>query len=83
MTTPNIETAALIREYAQWLLDECGHTPLLAAIVNTDASSAEGCCHMGRALIALTDGLSDPPYRVGGAMCDPRVTEIARRLSSR
>ena len=46
----------------------------------TDATSAEACCHMGRALLLIEDGLSDPPYRLGGGDCDPRKAYIAARL---
>lgn len=85
MTTPTIETARLVREYAQWALDECyldneTKDPLLTAIVGTKPADAEACCHMGCALIALEEATSDAPYRLGGDMCDPRITEIAKRL---
>jgi hypothetical protein len=83
MTTfPAHETAALIREYAQWALDECWNSPehLLLAIIDTDATTAGACCHMGRAMIEIEQGLEDHVYRLGGEMCDPRMTEIARRL---
>lgn len=84
-TTPNMKAAKLIRAYAQRALDENGDTtadnmPLARAIVTTNASTAEACCFMGRALLLIEDGLSDPPYRIGGAMCDPAKTTIAQRL---
>lgn len=81
------ETAELIRAYAAATILECmgegedgTYDHLLDAIVLTDATTAEACCHMGRALICLEEGLSDPPFRLGGDMCDPRVTEISVRL---
>lgn len=85
MTTPNMETARLIREYAQWALDECfseSDPPpnLLLAIAKTPAGDDEACCHMGRAMLAIEQSYADPPYRLGGTMCDPRITEIARLL---
>ncbi len=84
-TTPNIETAKLIRTYAQSLLDDCtgqdeDAPPLVLAILNTKADDAEACCHMGRALLCIHDGLSDAPSRIGGPMCDLSVTVIAARL---
>jgi len=84
-TIPAVETAKLIREYAQWAIDNTtaddeAPDPLLLAIVKTDATMADACCHMGRALLCIEHGLEDPPYRLGGDMCDPRVTIIAARL---
>lgn len=81
MTTfPNHETAKLIRAYAISAMDPAAAQPLIWAIVETNAATAEACCHLGRALILIEDGLSDLPHRVGGDMCDPRKTEIATRL---
>jgi hypothetical protein len=85
-TTPNIETARLVREYAQWVIDECYDpdddvAPLLLAITQTThPSEATAVCHMGRALLCLHDSLSDPPYRLGGERCDERVMLLAARL---
>jgi hypothetical protein len=85
--SPNMITAELIRAYAQSILDANGsqtinHPPLLWAksIVGTDDSSGEAVCHMGRAMLLIEDSYADPPYRLNGEMCDPRKTEIARRL---
>lgn len=81
-TTPNAETAKLVQAYAQAALDrdDSADQHLIWAIVKTDATSVEACCHMGRAMLLIEDGLSDLPYRLGGEMCDPRKTEIAHRL---
>ena len=97
--TPQIETATLIRAYAQDQVVEslgemearakrlravsatlCAVSATLRAIVETDASEAEACCHMGRALLCLIGSFADPPFRLGGALCDSRLLEIARRL---
>ena len=81
------ETAQMIRAYATAVLTECmgdgdGGTfdHLLDAITGTDATMAEACCHMGRALLCLHDRFADSPYRIGRIDCDPRITEIAARL---
>lgn len=85
--TPQIETARLIRAYVDDILTEQmgdgdggAYDHLLDAIMGTDTSDAEACCHMGRALLCLHHGLSDPLYRLGGTLCDTRLTEISRRL---
>ena len=85
--TPITETARMLREYAEAICQECmgdgqagAYDLLLDAICRTDASEAEACCHMGRALILIGDGLADPAYRVGGRYCDPRLTDLSQRL---
>lgn len=91
VATTEQETAQLIREYVEWVLDngigngDLGpYDPLLDAIAQTaeqsDAATAEACCHMGRALICLEQSVEDAKYRLGGDECDPRMTEMARRL---
>lgn len=78
-TTPSHKTAKLIRAYAQSRIDDPDEVPpILSAILTT--YDTEAVCHMGRALLCIQHGLSDPPFRLGGAMCDPRITEIAARL---
>jgi hypothetical protein len=80
--TPASITADLIRAYALHATMNYGEDEapiaLLTAIV--ESNGPEETCHLGAALLAREDGLSDPPYRLGGEMCDPRKTEIATRL---
>jgi hypothetical protein len=85
---PIVETARIIRELATEALSDVGDTPgepsatelLLKAITKTDASEAEACCHMGRALLCLHHSFSDPPYRYGGKYYPPVYQLIALRL---
>lgn len=83
MTTPNQFAAAEILAYAREALrDNYGEdeTPAAILIAIVCAQSSEEACHLGRALLARHASLADPPYRLGGESCDPRLTEIADRL---
>ena len=76
-------TATLIRAFAQaevaadYSEDERPAALLLAI---RDTIDPQEVCHLGRALLVRDDVLSDPPYRLGGAMCVSERAEIARRL---
>jgi hypothetical protein len=81
--TPNSMTAALIAAYAKAQIAEGygeDETPAAILLAIQQAEGAEETCHLGRALLARHDALADPPYRLGGDRCDPRLTEIAARL---
>jgi hypothetical protein len=85
--TPNMMTAELIQAYAQRIVTECmgdgdagAYDHLLEAILKTDATDAGACCYMGRAMLEIEESLSDPPYRLDGAMCDPERLKLAHLL---
>lgn len=82
MSTPMHETASLIRAYVADLLTGYGEDEPPAAILAAvkEAQTADEVCHLGRALLCRHQSLSDPPYRLGGAMCDRRLADIATRL---
>lgn len=79
----NATTANLIKSYVNLMLEEClGEDEAIPAILTAivGAQSSEEACHLGRALLARHAALADPPFRLGGEHCDPRLTEIADRL---
>ena len=82
-TTPADETAKLIKAYAVAQLADIGDEPdepphMFLAVATMDG--AEAVCHLGRAMLCWEHALFDPRYRIGGDLCDPRLTEIATRL---
>ena len=80
--SPTDVTASLIRAYAASGLENYGEdeTPIALLTAIMESEGTEEACHLGRALLAREESLSDPPYRLGGEMCDSRKTEIAKRL---
>lgn len=82
-TTTNGAAATLLRAYAAAQIAE-GYgedeapAGILTAIVESGSPSETG--YLGCALLVRHHRLSDPPYRLGGKLCDPRLTEIAALL---
>jgi hypothetical protein len=74
--TNDHHTAYRFRDPAQ-SLRRSGDRILLAI---REAIGNEEMLHLAHAFLIRAHQLSDPPYRIGGALCDPRLTEIAKRL---
>jgi len=81
--TPQNKIARLIATYAaEQIATGYGDDETPAAILSAiaDTTNDDETCHLGHALLARHQALADAPYRLGGEMCDPRLTEIAGRL---
>nr|WP_294546901.1 hypothetical protein [uncultured Rhodopila sp.] len=70
-----------ILKYVKQEAAELGDEPLPTLFVALrEAETHAEVRALGHALLCRIYALSDPPYRIGGERCDPRLTEIAAGL---